>query len=1364
MPEVLDLNRRFRRVDDEPGAMPATWSDLLAQRCVVVLGEGGMGKSTEFQAQTANLRRANEFAFFCELVTLAEGEFENALDPDDDRLVAEWRSSSREAIFFLDSLDEAKLRGKTLRRALVNLKRGLGDAWVRARLIVSSRDSDWLPSDQHDLEQAIGLGESLGVVSLAPLERDQFEKLALRDGVTDFPVLWQAIQDQAAQDFISRPLDASWLAEYWAEKRQIVDLTDLLEHILEKRCRERPDRAALGALDPLTVLRGVRALAGRALLEQRWSFLIPGSELDLERRHESLDPEQVLSNWAPVDVQALLRLPLFDEGSYGRVRLHHRTVHEYLAARWLNELLDHGWPYHELEGLLFRNSAIGTAVPAHLQPVAAWLAAWRSELAGRLVKEAPELLLLHGDASRLSEPTRRAALHAFTKRYADRKYLGRWFGAATLRRFACPALAPLVSEQLANRAGPLELRTTLLKLVEHGLSACADQALEIACAGDEPEALRASAIAAVSAAGSPSDQRKLLAALPARSPPKLVAAAMRTLYPRTLGISELVDLALRASSPSPYSSNDVTWAWKNLLRVASREERNALMTVLCEKLAEILLPGKLRPDLWGFEMLAETIVQILAAHVAPEDDVFAPELEHALELLRKASSEQWHFRTNTDVANALRRLPLLRRRLFWFGVTARSQGSLQLDSWLRLPYRRELWAPSSSDIEWLRGDATSERALPERLLAFDLLRQGLLDLRSLDSLATHESAFSDHLRAMQEESARLNDDPMFQKYQALEQEQERERERIQSENRRLLKDNLEAVRAGTNISLLRHLLSASDSALNSYGDVSTASLRDVYGDDVAAAAEAGWRAFWRRHTPQLRHQRTKANEIEAKDILGLVGVTNELTSVADLQAWSHDDASLAARYACIEINGRPEWLEALAVAHPHAVRDGMESALRAEYDQPPDSSGHSALIDDLRRCGPAVQAVLGPVISDCLQHSTPGSADVATSSLSLATHAPEACPPPPLDVVEARCRASVASPEHFAAWMQHWLERSPEAAVDALIERSLGWTHQETAPPCADTASHQPQTTGGPAKPPLRPEDWVIALLAAIDDSSSDAPSKVFESLRSSRPALLRLLPLIYRYVPNGEDEEKDRREMSLVTPLSAAQGVRDRLLSLALHTEQGLNTEQLLQLAESPHMRTARDVILVAAENQATRDAAAENMAIEEALALLYRQHGTGALEYLQRLREPAGITPESLLQDLVAVGLSVIDRKAILPDNEDAISDWLLELLRHRLDSRGVAVGDQARGGLSASHRGPGERDAVLRHQGRIVGIFEALRMKACDKRAITSHLNKLPSYDVTVHAATAVRVPVRRCAGRSDGVGVPRSAAAHASLRKP
>jgi predicted nucleotidyltransferase len=54
--------------------------------------------------------------------------------------------------------------------------------------------------------------------------------------------------------------------------------------------------------------------------------------------------------------------------------------------------------------------------------------------------------------------------------------------------------------------------------------------------------------------------------------------------------------------------------------------------------------------------------------------------------------------------------------------------------------------------------------------------------------------------------------------------------------------------------------------------------------------------------------------------------------------------------------------------------------------------------------------------------------------------------------------------------------------------------------------------------------------------------------------------------------------------------------------------------------------------------------------------------------------------------------------------------------------------------------------------------------EARTETDPVEKKAKRKVTVHAATAVRVPVRRCAGRSDGVGVPWSAAAHASLRKP
>lgn len=1308
MKQVLDLNRRFRRRGDEIGSPLVTWSDLLAMRCVVVLGEGGMGKTTEFRAQSTKLRAAGDFAFFCELVELAEGTLESALNPGDDLRIAEWMSSTREAVFFLDSLDETKLRGKSLHRALANLRRSLISDWARVRLVVSSRGSDWLASDKDDLEEAIGPSEPPVIVELSPLERDQFEKLAVLAGVTDFPVLWQAIKDHAAQDLISRPVDATLLAEYWSEKRRIVDLTDLIENILEKRARERSDRAMV---NPLTALKGARALAGLALLKQRWSFLIPDSESDPERYTESIDPTRVLGDWDPKDVPALLRLPLFDESSYGRVRLHHRIVHEYLAAQWFNELLDNGWPYHELEGLLFRDSAIGTVVPSHLHAVAAWLAARRSELADRLVKEAPELLLLHGDSSRLPESTRRSALKAFAERYAGRKSLGYWVEAAALRRFACPALAPLVSEFLRNRDQPQELRSTLLKLVEQGLSACVEQALEIACSSSEPEALRESAIAAVAATGNAQHWRTLIASLPVDSPPKLVAAAMTALYPKYLGIPELTDLALCGACPSPYSGNDVTWAWKNLLRAESREGCYALLAALNTKLAKVLLPEKSREDLWGFELLAESIIHILSSYVEAGEDGFAPELEQALELLRRASSDPWYLIAQAQVGEALKALPRLRRHLFWLGVTARVHGSLQLDSWHHLPYRQELRTPSPSDIEWLRADATSDRSLPERLIAFDTLCRGLLNLKSLEELANQDPMFADHLRTKHEEAKRLSDTPMIRRHQVLADERERNRKHIQTANLKILEENFETIRDGTNVRLLLHLLAEADKSPHRRGDVSTKSLRANYSDEAGEVAESGWRAFWRRHTPRLRHE--SINESEPKDILGLVGVTLELSSSPDLSTWTYEDAVLAARYACIELNGLPEWLEVIAAAHPLAVREGCEAALRAEYDKPLDSLGYSTLLDSLTRSGPAVQMALGPVVSDCLNLKAPGSAGVATSCLQLATHVPEVCPPPSLGLLEVRCRASMASRGCFAAWMKHWIERDPEAAVKTLVKLT--------------DECDQSSSAG----------ELVIALLAKIPDRPFDTQSRAYVSLRDNPLVLLQFLPLIYRYVPLVEDEEGEDFRMSVVTPLKSARWAQGRLLSIALHPEQGLSPKQLLQLADNPYMKTAKDTILVYANSRASQEAARDSVAIEESLAYLYRQHGTHTLEHLQQQREPAKVSPENLLLDLVAVGQEVIDRTAVLPEGEDEISDWLLGLLRQRLQGRGVEVGDQSRGGLSASKRGAGERDAMLRYQGRHVGFFEALRMDHCNRTTIRSHLDKMPGYNLVGAAGVYVAV---------------------------
>jgi hypothetical protein len=44
-----------------------SWSDLLNQRCTVVVAEAGNGKTAEMQDRTRKLRAAGAHAFFCRL-------------------------------------------------------------------------------------------------------------------------------------------------------------------------------------------------------------------------------------------------------------------------------------------------------------------------------------------------------------------------------------------------------------------------------------------------------------------------------------------------------------------------------------------------------------------------------------------------------------------------------------------------------------------------------------------------------------------------------------------------------------------------------------------------------------------------------------------------------------------------------------------------------------------------------------------------------------------------------------------------------------------------------------------------------------------------------------------------------------------------------------------------------------------------------------------------------------------------------------------------------------------------------------------------------------------------------------------------
>jgi hypothetical protein len=655
---LLDLGRKFR--DDEDRL--EDWEAVLKYPYVVVLGEAGTGKSSEFRLRQQRLAADGHFAFFVEISELANSGLVSNVDIDDESRIAEWQNSQCDAVFFLDSLDEAKLRNNTLQQALRRLQRELRGQWDRVRLVVSCRPSDWMAEADREVLQSVAPPgvSNVHVVKLAPLDPSQVGRLAQAAGVVDVGRLMEAVADSDAYVFVERPLDVQWLGSYWVRHQRFGSLRELIEDNVREKLKESPDRPSMLPLKKAE--EGIETLAGVATINNTWSFVVPepGASLDVQRASGSMEPQDFLRDWSSVEVGELLRRPVFDEATYGRVRLHHRTVQEFLAARWLYGLISSGLAHARVEEIFLR----GGAIPAHLGPVAAWLALWDEEIRRLLIREAPLLLIGHGDPSGFRDDVRREILRAYASSYNGRKRLFETFDHASLQRFATPALADQIKALLAGPDVQDDLVWFLLQVVEYGrIVACADICVRLALDLSRSDDVRFRAIRAVASVGSDADRSALLALLHSTSTwdQDVAGAFVDTLYPALLGAQGLMDL----------------------LKIVEPKRRNvttSLQLVLQEKV----------PEKGSVELRLELLTALL--HV-----VWVPDATTGLHAV--PSEEQWLFPALREFGSS--GIPVARSLVLQpEGVTAHTHpheghGPLPADPRDRDPMEGRLCGPGS---------------------------------------------------------------------------------------------------------------------------------------------------------------------------------------------------------------------------------------------------------------------------------------------------------------------------------------------------------------------------------------------------------------------------------------------------------------------------------------------------------------------------------------------------------------------------------------------------------------------------------------------------------------------------------------------
>jgi len=712
--EYVELNRTFfdyssRGDESDPDTLrmiadvtgkKTDWEALLQSPHIVVLGEAGSGKTREFQERAQRLSESGEYAFFCRIEDLADEGLENALFMRNDvEKLKDYIESESDAVFFLDSVDEARLRGYRIDKPLRKLAQALGKSMGRARFVISCRVSDWRAGADLEVIEAIfppvdsaegnGTAEDIDistsqesqkrvrVVQLAPLSRDQIAKFSSALGIKDKVSFLKAIGDANVWHFAERPKDVEWLVEYWNEKGRLGTLTELMENNIAKKLQET--NVERRGFDPISIedaIVGVKMLAGASTFCKKTSFLVPDELIDLDSASSAVDPKDILYDWPSMKIDALLTRAIFDEATYGRVRFHHRSVSEYLTALWLKDRLDNGCPPPNIERLLFQERYGRLIAVPSLTPVTAWLSGWNDTIRQKAITIAPEIFLQHGDPQVIPLNQRDRLLRKYVEEYSGRQWTGHHFDWATLKRFSHEDLSLTINELLDVYRQEADTRILLLRLVESArLSACTKAALIIAMDEGERQDVRMYSIGAIGAAGSQHDLFQL--AQYARTKVSelsshLQAVLCETLFPQVFNIDDLL-LFIQCVRPGLHRSSlrRLTYTLEHIFEKACSEDR--LLELLKRLIEFVQQPPFIDPKgnvqiSIKFSGLAELIPKLLARILweLPSADILSNAVLTAVEILQQCRTlgvVSWHSKFD-EVSNAISKHPALRRALF----------------------------------------------------------------------------------------------------------------------------------------------------------------------------------------------------------------------------------------------------------------------------------------------------------------------------------------------------------------------------------------------------------------------------------------------------------------------------------------------------------------------------------------------------------------------------------------------------------------------------------------------------------------------------------------------------------------------------
>jgi hypothetical protein len=1213
LPDFVELDRTFEVLHpatnpEEAAALSYTrtlrgrdpairWDDLLKRRLVVVLGEPGSGKSWEFEHRA---KLAGGIQFYIRLDRLVSESLDSVLGASQHQRFDRWLHGRHEATFFLDSVDEAKLRSSVdFYRALDRFRDAIETASLtRAKIFISSRISEWEPATDarevqirfgprqrsKDIEsgQITGGGadeEPIYVVQLQPLDQKQVEVFATARRVPDVPAFIAALNTAHAWEFARRPIDVTDLVQFWLERGRLGSLTELIETGAARNLRERRRG---DSLSPKNARDGAEALAAATMLCRQLNFRVPD---DAFLGSLALDAFSCLpDNWRPEECRALLARPIFDGASYGRIRFHHRRVGEYLAAKWLQARVRDGCPVNKIEALLFDLRSGKRVLRPALAPVAAWLCCgnepWNADVRGWILQAAPEIHLQYGDPSCLPLEYKRDVLHALVSQFKGRNRVWIHSDPESLSRLADPDLAPDILAIIADRDAPIDLRAKMLQLVQHGqLRECLKAALDVIASREETDTLKSYAAAAIRDIGD-SASRERLAAIAAgltQIPNSLCGIICEGLYPGTINAQDLVAL-LRTTRPVPQFSVGLPYFLNSHFKTELKPEQSGAL------LAELLAFARTPPHLpldnrtvrlsqqfsWVVQLLPTVLTALLS-----KPSLTPQEADAAAASLQLLGTVRHHpdfvgYNEHPDLDALTRRHPLVRRLYFWLAVQSwREENPKEPFYILQVFHHGEILQPRVDDLDWFVKDINQCPAARDRELALSVA----IDLWSNSGRRWKER------RRMRD--AAKNEPPLLAIFRqgvarrrwprlrrvwywyvtdklARKWWWERRRYKVQSRWREIqaqrnLLLHLRALRSGAKSAWLARLVFETHErgGQNQLTPESWNGMREKRGRLIAWAAREGCKRAWRRFVPPLPHEKANSGAIDNRLIAGLAGLQAALADgELDFSKVSDEEARLAVRYAVNELNGFPPWFSDLVASRPDAVQHVLSECIQGEWRFAADRERVHEVMNDLVWRGDALVPLVRDTVVELLRAGDPPNRWILLFALTTLLRGTQPANSELTAIARERARQALPDGPSLVTWLAVLLQLDAASGLD-IIEDGVGGALPNPDATMARLCTALHGSLGGfEAIPTVSNPDYARAI------------------------HLRRFIPLVFLRIRPRDDVERAGTGVYSPHERDWAQDFRNGLLIRlsALQTEEARRV--LTELLDDPALSDSRDWI----------------------------------------------------------------------------------------------------------------------------------------------------------------------------------------------